>query len=69
MIDADVVRAARGVAMETLGTVIGNDDLVDRGRLKQYESLRRRQVRIARQNWSELSWTDRAALVARKVKR
>ncbi len=69
MIDADVVRAARGVAMETLGTVIGNDHLVDRGRLEQYESLRRRQVRIAKQNWSELSWTDRAAFVARKVKR
>jgi hypothetical protein len=69
MIDGDIVRAARGAAMETLGTVIGNEQMVDQGRLEQYQSLRRRQLRIAKRNWSQLSWTDRATFVARRVKR
>ncbi len=69
MFDSDVVRAARGVAVEALGTAMRDDDLVAQGRLEQYQALRRRQLRKAKANWAQLSWTDRASFVVRRMRR
>ncbi|MDQ1247791.1 MAG: hypothetical protein QG597_2162 [Actinomycetota bacterium] len=68
MIDTDLVAAAKGMAMEAVGTVIRHDDLADRGRVTQFKAVRRMQVRKAKRNWSELSWTDRAGVLARQIR-
>ena len=68
MFDSDVVRAARGVAVEALGTAMRDDDLVAQGRLEQYQALRRRQLRKAKANWAQLSWPDRASFVVRRMR-
>lgn len=68
MFDSDVVRAARGVAVEALGTAMRDDDLVAQGRLEQYQALRRRQLRKVKANWAQLSWTDRASIVVRRMR-
>ena len=53
MIDRDLLHAAQGAVMEAAGTVLGNDDLADRGRLKQFHHIRRRQVRLAKEQLNE----------------
>lgn len=68
MIDSEVVRAARGMAVEALGTAMRNDEMVTQGRLEQFQALRRRQLRKAQANWAQLSWTDRAGVVARRLR-
>lgn len=68
MIDAHLVDAAKGMAMEAAGTVLRKDDLADRGRIVQFQALRRMQMRKAKQNWSELSWSDRAGVLARRIR-
>jgi hypothetical protein len=68
MIDTDLMSAAKGMVMEAAGTVLRHDDLADRGRVTQFKAVRRMQVRKARKNWSELSWTDRAGVLARRLR-
>jgi hypothetical protein len=68
MIDGDWVHAAKGMAMEAAGTALRRDDLADRGRLEQFKAIRRMQVRKTKQSWSQLSWSDRAGLLARRLK-
>lgn len=53
MIDRDLLHAAKGAVMEAAGTVLGNEDLADRGRLTQFRHIRRRQVRLAKSQLSE----------------
>ena len=53
MIDRDLLHAAKGAVMEAAGTVLGNEDLADRGRLTQFRHIRRRQVRITKSQLSE----------------
>lgn len=53
MFDRDLLFAAQGAVMEAAGTMLGNDDLADRGRLKQFHHIRRRQVRLAKEQLGE----------------
>lgn len=53
MIDRDLLSAAQGAVMEAAGTVLRNESLADRGRLKQFHHIRRRQVRLAKGQLSE----------------
>lgn len=53
MIDRDLLHAAQGAVMEAAGTVLGNEQLADRGRLKQFHHIRRRQVRLTKTQLSE----------------
>lgn len=69
MFDDDLIRAARGMAMEVAGSVLRHDDLADRGRIEQFKAIRRRQVRKTKQGWSDLSWNDRVGLLARQIRR
>lgn len=53
VIDRDLLHAAKGAVMEAAGTVLGNEDLADRGRLTQFHHIRRRQVRLAKNQLSD----------------
>lgn len=55
MLDADLVRAARGALLEATGTLLRNEELADRGRLEQFRHLRRRQVRLTKDQVSRRS--------------
>ena len=69
MIDGDLIRAARGMALEAAGSVLRHEDLADRGRVEQFRAIRRMHVRKARRGWSDLTWTDRAGLLVRQIRR
>jgi len=64
MLDADLVRAARGALIEATGTLLRNEELADRGRLEQFRHLRRRQLRLTKAQVSKrspairLPWSD-----------
>lgn len=55
MIDGDLVRAARGAILEATGTLLRNEEMADRGRLEQFRHLRRRQVRLTKNQVSRKS--------------
>lgn len=66
MWDADLARAAGGAVMEAAGTVLRNRQLADRGRMEQFTSLRRRQVRLAKASLASKTPADRMLRVLRR---
>lgn len=53
MVDTDLVRAVRGLAMEAVGKVFGDEELEHRGQREQLIHTRRRQVKIMRKKLTE----------------